>query len=392
MENFNFNTNFNNTNDLSNMLVRASIQMTNITSGLIRNFMQSRSNSTNGFSTTSDYYNQTNSFPGLNPLIQNLNNNSAMNTGFTPNANNAMYNNAYDNYINDHINNNAPNNGFNYNMNMNNAAHNNTNNHYANNNANHHNGFYSMFNIPHNYINNNAPNPVHASFTWHLSGEENNDNNDDDNNNENNDNNDNDDENWYEEESTNTNNNNLNSALMGMLEMFVNPLTGRQISTNYYEQANKEFKEIIGNDRNKIKYYNKCCFVIFGNDRDFIGRFSKAFLLKAIDIIDTQKEEIQECLSRLGANIVNFYNNLFVIILRTMHEEHMSVVREETTVLLKKYVVVSDAQLPDVCCICQQDIIGDHVNLECSHYMHYTCIKKWAYTSRSCPVCRESIN
>lgn len=49
---------------------------------------------------------------------------------------------------------------------------------------------------------------------------------------------------------------------------------------------------------------------------------------------------------------------------------------------------------PPVCCICLDTVQCDkHQCLECGHFTHVACIKKWKKKSKnkSCPTCRTKI-
>lgn len=45
---------------------------------------------------------------------------------------------------------------------------------------------------------------------------------------------------------------------------------------------------------------------------------------------------------------------------------------------------------PDECCICFESSSNIHHPLECSHWVHVKCIKKWG--TNSCPLCKVTLN
>ena len=48
-------------------------------------------------------------------------------------------------------------------------------------------------------------------------------------------------------------------------------------------------------------------------------------------------------------------------------------------------------QMKDECPICLEVLGTKYIQLECNHYFHKKCIKKWFKKDRSCPQCRHIV-
>lgn len=66
-----------------------------------------------------------------------------------------------------------------------------------------------------------------------------------------------------------------------------------------------------------IKYYNKCCYILFGNDENFCGRFSIKYIKKANKIIKKHYEEFVTYLTE-DEELLQFFDYIFEPILKNM--------------------------------------------------------------------------
>ncbi len=69
--------------------------------------------------------------------------------------------------------------------------------------------------------------------------------------------------------------------------------------------------------------------------------------------------------------------------------------RKNTSLISRKYRDCSaNQQCSTECSICIDTFsqTSDVIQLECNHVFHDECIKQWLKTSKTCPVCRKSVN
>ena len=161
--------------------------------------------------------------------------------------------------------------------------------------------------------------------------------------------------------------------------------------TNYYANANPEFKDIIADDETMKMMYNKTCRILMGHNPDFVGRFSDKILLDMFHYIK-DSENLAKILSGLPDDCLDFFENIMHPIINNMYRIDREKKEEEADVFLKDYIkeAKKDDKLGD-CTICLDCIVEGqkYAALPCDHTMHFDCTKKWLCESKSCPVCRE---
>ena len=158
----------------------------------------------------------------------------------------------------------------------------------------------------------------------------------------------------------------------------------KEEQTNYYENANEIFKEIIENDSVYINYYNKCCYILFGNDENFCGRFSIKYIKKANKIIKKHYEEFLTYL-REEDELFGFFNYIFEPILKNMYDEYIQNLKCENEKKLDSFIISSFSEETEKqnCSICMDSICIDLieknkiVKFDCNHCFHYDCIFNW---------------
>lgn len=171
---------------------------------------------------------------------------------------------------------------------------------------------------------------------------------------------------------------------------------------NYYENANKIFKDIIEEDSILIQNYNECCHILFGNDENFCGRFSIEYIKKTQKIIKKYYDEIVEYLSENNESL-NFFEFIFEPVLTNLYNEYIKELKNENKKKLDSFIVpvVKEKE----CCICMESIEESHtsssealakhrqknktIKFDCNHYFHYDCIFKWFMEKQCCPICRK---
>lgn len=160
-------------------------------------------------------------------------------------------------------------------------------------------------------------------------------------------------------------------------------------SLNYYENANAEFKELIGDNEDAQKLFNCCCKILMGPYRDFVGRFTDKLLCKAHTVIT---EYYHVIISRLYDEEADFLDNIFVPVLNELYMDY----RKRRDELAKKkledciHEFKEGDKFENDCCICLCEIDDKYAKLPCGHIMHYECVRKWFAEKLVCPTCRYS--
>lgn len=159
---------------------------------------------------------------------------------------------------------------------------------------------------------------------------------------------------------------------------------------NYYENANEIFKEIIEDNKDYIKYYNRCCFVLLGNDENFCGRFSIKYLKKSHNIFETNYDEIVNCLSEKD-ELLNFFCFIFEPVIVNLYDEYIQDLKNENKRKIYGYIISNAGKKNEKdCSICMESIgLEKTVKFDCNHMFHYDCIFKWFMEKQCCPVCRK---
>ena len=158
---------------------------------------------------------------------------------------------------------------------------------------------------------------------------------------------------------------------------------------NYYENANSKFKDFIGDCKDYIKYYNICSNIFFGSNPDFVGHYTEKMLRQAIPAID---EHMVAICQSMKFNERQFWNNIYVPILRSLHTDLMEKKESEAELLLQKYIIDKPPTNGDACCpICIGEPNGNFIRLPCGHETHYECTKTWFIENTSCVLCRAEV-
>jgi len=161
--------------------------------------------------------------------------------------------------------------------------------------------------------------------------------------------------------------------------------------TNYFANANDEFKALIGDDVTAQKLYNNCCKIMLGYNRDFVGFFTDKYLEKAYEIL---QEHYPAIISKLYDDEAEFIDNIYVPIIYSLYDRYKKEKEDKAVDILKDYIKEynDENNIKEKCCICIDDIIsGKYVKLPCDHEFHYDCVRKWFAEQLVCPVCRHSI-
>lgn len=168
-----------------------------------------------------------------------------------------------------------------------------------------------------------------------------------------------------------------------------NDFKDEEENVNYYENANHVFKEIIEDDLILIKNYNKCCFVLFGDDENFCGRFSIKYIKKAIKII---KKNYNEFIMHFNKEeqLLNFFDYIFEPVLKNMYDEYIQNLKSENEKILENFIFSCDETQND-CTICMESFAKNNccVKFDCNHIFHYDCISNWFMEKQCCPICRK---
>ena len=163
---------------------------------------------------------------------------------------------------------------------------------------------------------------------------------------------------------------------------------------NYYENANQIFQEIIEDDENSISYYNKCCFVLFGNDENFCGRFSTDYLKKAKNILNKHYNELLGFLTESN-ELVDFFEFIYEPVIINLYNEYIEELQNENETKLKSFMFLDENVDKQNCSICMESMIEIEskekkiIKFDCNHYFHYDCIFKWFMEKQCCPICRK---
>ena len=181
-------------------------------------------------------------------------------------------------------------------------------------------------------------------------------------------------------------NNNVDQVRPVNFSSFIRNLMNRSI--NYYDQANQEFKEIIGDNKESQRLYNYCCYLLFRQDRDFCGRFTDEYLKRAHLYL---QEHYSIILNQIEDTDFEFFQGIFHPIIDSLYDKFLQNKTNNCIEILNQYITDEkfDTNQNEECCICK---IGDDektVKLKCGHKMHYDCVKTWFIENTVCPICRE---
>ena len=155
---------------------------------------------------------------------------------------------------------------------------------------------------------------------------------------------------------------------------------------DFYPRANKIFKEKIGDNLIYSNYYNECCQRVMGCDDDFCGKFNR-------DYYEIAHNRLNSCTSAYtkdkSDNFVNFFNTIFKVVICNEYNRILNKSNKKINAILKNYSRVDKNKCEDNCSVCA-DKLKKNVSLKppCGHITHRKCLKKWFYTSVSCPLCR----
>ena len=161
--------------------------------------------------------------------------------------------------------------------------------------------------------------------------------------------------------------------------------------TNYFANANEQFKDIIGEDKTSQKLYNNCCKIMLGYNRDFVGFFTDKFLEEAYQIL---KEHYHLIISKLYDDEAMFVDNIYTPIIYSLYDEYKKKKESTAVDVLTEFVkdYTEGDEIKESCCICIDKInSGKYVQLPCEHEFHYNCVKKWFTEQLICPICRHNI-
>lgn len=179
-------------------------------------------------------------------------------------------------------------------------------------------------------------------------------------------------------------------------------------SINYFANANPDFKGMIGDNKQAQNFYNCCCKIIMGNNRDFVGWFTDYHLCKTYDLIH---EYYHIIMSKLYDAEAEFFDFIFVPTINGLYEDY----RKRRDIKARKaleeciHTFEDGVKVEGDCCICMCSIQGDdsdaededtkadtedvdrYVSLPCKHVYHYDCVRKWFAEQLTCPECRYSL-
>ena len=100
----------------------------------------------------------------------------------------------------------------------------------------------------------------------------------------------------------------------------INDIMQTIMSTNrsdYYKYANDEFKNFIGEEKHYMKLYNYSCYILFGYDRDFCGKFTDEYLEIAHDHLENHYSSI---VSKIDDESFEFFSEVFNPIINNLYQ------------------------------------------------------------------------
>lgn len=158
---------------------------------------------------------------------------------------------------------------------------------------------------------------------------------------------------------------------------------------NYYEFANQEFKDFIGDIEEYKQLYNRCSNIFFSHHQDFVGRFTEPMIKTAFGYIDKSMDDICKAMKFEERQ---FFETIYVPILKSLYERLRKEREQKAEELLKGFILKEKPASGDSeCTICLGDDSGDIVKLSCGHMGHYECTKTWFIENVSCPICRAEV-
>jgi hypothetical protein len=156
-------------------------------------------------------------------------------------------------------------------------------------------------------------------------------------------------------------------------------------STDFYLFANKIFKDKIGDNIIHTNYYNECCQYVMGSYNDFCGKFNRNYYEIAYDKLSNN---INDYTKNKSDNFVIFFNTIFKDTIYTEYTRILNKYNIKINEILKNYEKYDKNKCSGNCSICT-DKLKRNVSIKppCGHIIHRKCLKKWFFTSVSCPLC-----
>jgi hypothetical protein len=146
-----------------------------------------------------------------------------------------------------------------------------------------------------------------------------------------------------------------------------------QRALNFYDNANAEFREEIGDDNTKKKLFCICSYKFAGNDPQFNGNFTQYHINYCNDIFQNSTSPwwLEDTNNR---DIINFLNNIFIPIINIIYNKINNINKINNEQLINNYSVpISYLQNTcdtlesycNKCTICLEPICNSTCNNKC---------------------------
>jgi Ring finger domain len=190
------------------------------------------------------------------------------------------------------------------------------------------------------------------------------------------------------------------------LMMFINHMN-REEYDDYYDRANLEIKQILGEDFPDKRSYNKIIHVVMPYNNDFVGRFTQLDLEIFIDRVCTNQFRVK----RLSDHELDLLFNLILPVFKHVFENWT----DSRMKKLERAMKPASCESKEIeCTVCQS---GFHTHeqshdlssaaedapksepedadpcivLLCGHHFHKECILPWLSSHHTCPNCRAKV-